>query len=780
VTTTAPVQTQFTGDSSGVQRAVDGVIGKFDRLSTKSKRLEAALGDVTRVEKLTEAQLAALRAEAARTESAIDRLTGAAQAQAGALNTAGGAAKNTGAGLNAMQGQLGGAVGAVNGLSSALGESASSAASAVNAFKGMGGVLMKGGVVGIAVAAATAAIALYTSHLEKAEKRAESLIKTFDDLAGVSIGDRDKSVSALAGAQNDLLLKGSLGGDKEQNRLVEERARYGALAADAVVRQLAATTRIAALEEQIKTATGDTRANLVAQIDGLKVQEVQLRGAARRYGDIAAMLPQIFAEEKRISDELERRARARAKWLAEEEGFRKRIAALEGGPSDVDFGMKNAGAVLGGIRRREQDRLNNQATPGDLASVNRLVGFAPGDGSVVDLDQAAAAKRLKDAYAEIAAGAHDFRGVTKDWSKVNERIALTLEGASRKFEQAFSAEAIAGMAMMLGAGGGQAGGQELGRIAGGAIGSIFGSAELGSMVGGVVGSIAGNLLDEIVVSLQVLTPLFDGVAVVIAGLQPILMVFREVAVAVGAALAIGLAPVVLQLSRIMASTLGPVLLFCVRVVLSVVIALLMLAQYVLSLGELFVAVMGPIDQALTFFANGLVWIVNGMIDGLNTFNTAIRVLVSGLGAMLARTGIPGLTELGEALKDAAGVLGVTFEKMAYFDTLIDQFSTGLGEAAGVNEEALGANTAALEASFGAENTNLPTGFKLALAEYSTADGEAARRNDLGMTQGAINFLIEHWHGAGSFDDEITRARMLSMRGSYARQNAPSSSRGGRN
>jgi hypothetical protein len=264
---------------------------------------------------------------------------------------------------------------------------------------------------------------------------------------------------------------------------------------------------------------------------------------------------------------------------------------------------------------------------------------------------------------------------------------------------------------------------------------------LGSLIGGVL----GKALDALAEALNVLTPLFDGVAVVIRALQPILLVVKVLMGAVGMVLEM-LSPIIMDLARPIAA----LALVVVRIVEALVpfigIVLGSVHGLVVFLDVLTMGVKWLDDNFFRPMVSGSRALYNAFVDLVNYIVSWFRML-------------PGMEEFGTMMQRVG----------TYVPPIIDTFSDEMTDAA----EAA--------AAFANEETNIPSGYRVPYYDAETPDGRGNNTDegpgrpagDVFNFNGPTSFLLSDEHVAAA----IRRKTMIEtgkMR-HIPRGNAPSRS-----
>ncbi len=688
------VSATLTADPAGFEAGIDRGFNALTRLSRGSAEAATSLTRTSQA-----AQQASLRAESlAKTantaKEGMSRLAGGLGQMSAAMGSAGGASQ-----------------GLVNGLTGILG------------VVGSGGGLLGAGLVAVALAAQLA-----TKALKDQEDQAKATDAAWQKLWASSNKLRDTSEKA----------RGDLAG-----RFEVEQIKTGNAGSDNVaVMQLAAAKRLEAAEtarldltRQIEaigsSLVGLTQAELDARSENLSVLKAQrsvAEGAARDARE-------EFDLAGKIGGELERQARAakaRAEWDAKALQAQQELASLlrdRALTAEIAGWLPNGGAL--------------QTGPLASGSSSLLPGF----------DQLSTKIDLSDTRSHDERTAENMGHLSESTRALNDEVGSFAINLSRATEAVkdlsnavdFAAAGIAGTVIGGIAGGNvaQSGGQQVGALAGGLIGSFFGGAALGESIGGALGSILGGTLDNLINALQIFTPMFDGLGVVIKALTPVLLVLKIFFVEIGHTLEMlapsihALAEPFAMLTLVVVRAWQTVLPFVDSILLGVAAGLMFLEFMTTAIIWLDTHFFAPLAEGARTLFNGWVDVVNGLVTFMREFLGDDH-----WGLMLDKMSL----SVGSPYDDFA----TSMEELKAYGTQADDIKDAV---AGGAEEGV---KQGLQRSM----QNLPGGYKgFANVEYASADRSLAP---------SVVVNIQNWQSSGSWEDDYRRLRDFSRNGTIAR------------
>lgn len=303
------------------------------------------------------------------------------------------------------------------------------------------------------------------------------------------------------------------------------------------------------------------------------------------------------------------------------------------------------------------------------------------------------------------------------WGAVASELSsefTDLRSPLERFGESLAAVDFADIATSTAQGGLSAGGVAAGAAIGGVVDAATGGATggLGAVIGGILGGILGRLLDELIGVLGVLTPVFDALAIVVAALSPIFMVVSVLLDSV-AGVIVALVPTLAAL----AEPIAALLLVAVRIVQALLpfVSILLLGVGVI-VAFLEVITIGVQWLDTNFFrpaASAAASLYNGFVSVYNAFIDFIRT-------------IPGFDEFGVKMSSMS----------TYVEDTIGGFATSLDDLKGVMGD-----TAQETSKFGRSMTNVPSWYRVPLAEYRAAGGTGGGGGGGGASGGS-------WGNAG--------------------------------
>jgi hypothetical protein len=614
-----------------------------------------------------------VRGAATEAASALQNTTAAAKANEQAAQSLGRTIHTTGGAVK----QAAGAMGQLSGSLAGVGGGAGKAAAAMG---GLAQMIGSGGPVGIAVGAAVAAMAILNREMEEQEKRARELDEAWERVTRSATQGRDAAVAARTSAERSLAVLGSQG-----------RAGSTAESDEVLRRRSALGWELHAIHVKIKEAEADTT-------EAGRARLALLRQTQKQKQEEFGLVEKIVAEEKRVADAARARADYEARARRELEAQRDLLRSIRVS-QDVAAMLPGGGQlaqsafVAGGDDSFGQFQLQTQMQAGGL-------GFDYGA-----RDKPAAA--FEDMGKALADANKELRMLGVNLPETNKSVFEARKGMRDFAAAAERARAdMAASYVMAAATGtiGAQGGAEVGALAGGLIGSFFGGAALGESLGGALGTILGSTLDALIESLQVLTPLFDAVGVIIKALAPILMVLEVLFVAVGHTIE-NLAPVIHALAEPIAALL--------LVVVRIVEALLPFADVIIlaAAGLLFLleAITASVEALDAAFLRPMVQLANivynAWVDVMNVLTQTIRDITGNkkYGVMLDKRSI----ETDDVMSRFADSMA---EIRAYGESQEDAIRKGTRDGTKEGMDAWSRST-----------QNLPSGYKVAGAEFSAAN-----------------------------------------------------------
>ena len=291
-----------------------------------------------------------------------------------------------------------------------------------------------------------------------------------------------------------------------------------------------------------------------------------------------------------------------------------------------------------------------------------------------------------------------------------------------------------------------------------AVGIMSGGAPalVGAVAGGGAGLIASALMEGLQ---QVLGPL-QQIA------ENLLGPFAELAAAVGAAASAGfMLATVAPLLGVFGAVLGPII--PIVAVLGGALAFLVMrtesfAEVQATLGVLF----DKVVQAMEPFADALLQgkLMELFFNGLKFLAEVLIQIALVLAPLFGATS----EQLVAMVEGLAAVRELSFIDARAEASATDDFVSGMGDVSTTMRD--------FNASFERTLTNVPTGFKVAGAEFASAD--AAGRNPIvhGGSGRTTTVIIENFLSSGSMDTDLERMRNTARNGHPFRTGSPRANR----
>lgn len=714
------VEIPIKGDTSQVRKAVDEVIGSFDKLVSRANQLEAALADDAVTSKLTAEGLQHLQKEAAAARAKVDALTQSTEQMVHVKSRAREVAGQLDERFGKLQVSIGGMSAALGGASGRFGDLIGGAADLAMTFAA-GGPLMAGlAALGAGVAyaigeiskaqeaAATAAkesAAQMDKLKAKAEAAADALAAAKEGVSVETIQDRrtmggaTAQLGTAAEAVGSAFRSGGGGSDlgfgkalADPSRDLEDAYKRAAKAADELIDPARKAKVQAALEDYRKsldqlTIIQRTQADKEQKelVDGLRAwgqSVVDAEKGTKAVATAASAAAESFdalAEVRAMFDDIKSK------------GTKSPMSALNPEISqDAALDLVGLGSPAIEISTQFSDVLD--ATAEEMASWGEVLDETAGEFT----DLMSPVERFGESLSELGKSLADVVGS-------QSTIDNVVSGAA-----------------------GQGGFDSVGTDLGAAIGGFLGP--VGSAIGALLGTLLGNVMDELVEILGVVTPLMDGLAIAVAALSPIFIVLKVLMGEVGQ-LFVALAPLLLVLAKPIAA-LVLVVVRVIQVLLPFVNMILIVVAGLLGFLDFITYGVSLLD---TYFFQPLIegvrWLYNGLVGFYNMIIDIIRK-VPGLGKFGAKASL---------MEEAVA-------------PVIDEFASSTDELANIMDD----NTAATEdntqvtGDINQELTNLPSGYKIAGAEYNAADGV--------RVQPMMNIVVENWWSSNSASDDVKDLR----------------------
>lgn len=781
------VSASFTGDSSGLSKAVVDALNKLDMARAKAAQLSSALKDVSVTSNLSADGLRTLQSQADKAEKEIHQLTSASREQATATaNAVSSSTKGLSTARESIE-KIRGAMGAVGQLADV----------SMSKFGALGGVIqnalgsfMTGGVVGVGIAALTSALALAANYWDvfgtKAEAAAKKARQALLDTETKIISIR-REIEALRGGgsveEQTIRLEaehlmarqrtiegeaGQLGGGAGSIEITQElhaknktNPFAGGKAEELFAEWKGVTKELNSKMELLATMV-DQQAAIVdkqnADEAAAKLQAAQEKLAAKVEENAKAMASQ--SEATRIVTE------AMNRMGVSRDIFGMDLVAGRGvSPNPVDAGpggyqqlhspLLSTGS---GVNAPElpgvEEMLASTKTVGDgmLKLSEPVVGASANlfrlSATLGTADESLGLMRLSMDESSIA-----VRQSVNEMSEAMEKAAKDAEALPINMTDA----AKAGLQNGFEGAGAQLGAQ-LGSIITASMGGADGG--LGVIVGGLIGGILGEALDALIDELGILTPLFDAVAVVIRQLNPIMDVL--------AVLCLDLAEVILALA--------PLILALAKPIAALILIYVRVFEVLLPIIVASLAITGAFTGLLDFFTMAVSWFDNvffrpmaeGSAKVYNTFVSLVNGVVDWLRV------VTGNDEFGVKLRRMS----------EHYDSILDKFAgsiEGVGEVIDKGrkdktDEGYGGDGSGSSgsSSFSESMTNVPSGYKRRLAElaYSLSDADGPSGSGaMAGAGGGIVVNIGSWYSRSSMSEDLNNIKRLAKNGTLAAQAA---------
>jgi hypothetical protein len=643
------ISVAFTGDTSKVDAAFAKMKASLGGVSAATEKMRAALGATKYAAADVGAAGDAMKRAGDKGAAALGKLTPAAERataklaslrdHAGALDDKTGKLQNAIGGLSSAFGVAGGRVGDMVGGVADLAMSFSA-----------GGPLM---VALLAVGVAVAAVVGHFTDIDKAAKKAaDEAAKNLQHLKQ-EVSDLYDEINALGSGRllDEVRLQTQI--EAKLTAIVEAVPIEGRSAFDAYSKST--SFRDPSVESVPHFATARALMLELFELEN-KLHQVRTKAAQE---EIAALEKEHFGTDKPKVGGAAGAAEAPMTKSEQIDAVRDMFAGMK------DQAIVKASFANPTITGDEANRLAGMEVEGPMMVLSEAVTATADDIAAMNadfLDAGAAAIDLRSPFEKLGDAALSVAGTLAQ--AATDVIAATLQG------------------------GAQGGGAALGGMVGGIVDVATGGATggLGTVLGSLIGGVLGKALDALAEALNVLTPLFDGVAVVIKALQPILLVVKVLMGAVGMVLEM-LSPIIMDLARPIAA----LALVVVRIVEALVpfigIVLGSVHGLVVFLDVLTMGVKWLDDNFFRPMVSGSRALYNAFVDLVNYIVGWFRML-------------PGMEEFGTLMQRVG----------TYVPPIIDTFADDMTDAA----EAA--------AAFADEETNIPTGYRVPYYDAETPDG----------------------------------------------------------
>lgn len=777
------VSASFTGDSSGLSKAVVDALNKLDMARAKAAQLSSALKDVSVTSNLSADGLRTLQSQADKAEKEIHQLTAASREQVTATaNAVSSSTKGLSTARESIE-KIRGAMGAVGQLADV----------SMSKFGALGGVIqnalgsfMTGGLVGVGIAALTSALALAANYWDvfgtkaetAAKKARQALLDTETKIisirreiealrGGGSVEEQTVRLEAehLTAEQRAIETRagklGAGGGSIENTQELHNKGLKNPFAgAEKEFSEWQAVTKKLNSKMELLATMVDQQAAIVDKQNAdevaakLKAEQEKLAAKVKENAD--AMASQ--SEATRIATE------AMNRMGVSRDIFGMDLVAGRGvSPNPVDTGpggyqqLHSPLLSMGdGVDAPELPGIEEMLASTKTVSDGMLKLSEPVVGASANLFRLSATLGTADESLGLMRLSMDESSISVRQS-VNEMSEAMEQAAkdAKAFPVDMTETAKAGLQ-----GGFEGAGAQLGAQLGSIVTASMGGADggLGIIVGGLIGGILGEALDALIDVLGILTPLFDAVAVVIRQLNPIMDVLAVLCLDL-AEVILALAPIVLAIAK----PLAALILIYVRlfeVLLPIIVASFGIVAAFVGLADFFTMAVSWFDDV--FF--------RPMAEGsAKVYNTFVSLVNSVVGWLRQVTG--------------NDEFGVKLHRMSeHYDSILDKFAGSIEDAIdppipederrrrdgqGTDDAGDGGSS-----SFGESMTNVPSGYKRRLAEltYSLADADGPGGFGA-MAGGGIVVNIANWQSRSSMSEDLNNIKRLAKNGTLAAQAA---------
>lgn len=746
------ISASFTGDSSGLAKAVNDALVKLDAARAKSAELASALKDTSVTSRLSADGLKALQSMADKAEGEIRQLTAASKEQAIATSRAVETSSNGMAKAREGIEKVRGAMGAVGQL----------AGVATGQFGALGGVIqnalgafMTGGGLGLGITAITSAIAVAADKWDlfgkKAAEAAEKTKSALDKLDG-EILDIKYEIIAMATGDDINVIKQRAAVEAARGNVssaVEAAGGEQSVRQTAVLHQRGRENPLAGMEEAYAKAE---QAQIVLTAEQDKLSEMMKRAdLAKEIASQAQLIDKANQEEQKYQDALKHASEELAKTSPEARASAA-IDAVSGVVGSItgtgDVNDKLSAAMAKPMSQDEASGLVGlgsaaEETQASLEDVNASLARA----WAAEDKLAASHQQLEDVMFQSAQSVQDL---SDPLSMLKGSIYSLADGLETAIDSITMGD-VAGAVKTAATSGFQGAGAGVGAQIGAMVTTALGGADggLGTIIGGILGGILGKALDELIKVLEVTTPLFDAIAVVIQSLEPILLVLRQLFMDVGRTI-ITLAPLILILSKVVAALMIPflrvieVLLPLVGIVVIAATALVMFID-IITLGVKFLD-----DHFFRPLVQGVAWVFNSFVDIVNMITAWMRVITGNdkFGAMIEH--------MDAAYAPLISKFGDRFEPPVVPPGAESPPDDGNG----------GSGSGGSGSGGGLDMTNVPNGYKRRLDElmFSGADATGSASASSNLANGQINLVISNWNSRGTATEDLRELTRLAKSG----------------
>lgn len=713
------VEIPIKGDTSQVRKAVDEVIGSFDKLVGRANQLEAALADDAVTSKLTAEGLQHLQKEAAAARAKVDALTQSTEQMVHVKSRAREVASQLDERFGKLQVSIGGMSQALGGASGRFGDLIGGAADLAMTFAA-GGPMMAG------IAAVGAGVAYAIGEISKAQEAAATAAKDsaaqMDKLKAKAEAAADALAAAKEGVSVETIQdRRTMGGATAQ--LGTAAGAVGGAFKAAGGSDLGFTKALADPTRDLEDAYKRAAAQAEGMIDPARKAKVQ--AALEEYRKSLDQLTiiqrtQADQEQKKLVDEL----RAWGEGVADAAKNTKALSAAAAVATESFDALAEVRNMFANVKAAGTKSPLSFANP-EISQDAALDTVGLGSPAIEISTQFS---EVLDATAEEMASwgevLDETAGEFTDLMSPVERFGESLSELGKSLGDVVGSQST--IDNVISGAAGQGGFDSVGTDLGAAIGGFLGP--VGSAIGALLGTLLGNVMDELVEILGVVTPLMDGLAIAVAALSPIFIVLKVLMGEVGQ-LFVALAPLLLVLAKPIAA-LVLVVVRVIQVLMPFINMILIVVAGLLSFLDFITVGVQMLDNA--FFQPliaGVRWIYNGLVGFYNMIIDIIRK-VPGLGKFGAKASL---------MEEAVA-------------PVIDEFASSTDELADI----MGENTDATEdntqvtGDINQELTNLPSGYKIAGAEYNAADGV--------RMQPMMSIVVENWWSSNSASDDVKDLR----------------------
>lgn len=625
----------------------------------------------------------------------------------------------------------------INQMSTAVGSAGGRAAQALQGFQGLAQGFASGGLVGVGIAAGTAAINKLTEAMEESEKQAQALLDAFDKAVAKGIEARTAATTGTTDLKFAIGVEQAKTGDPHHDAVMMREAEIGRQIAATVLERFKIEKELSRLQDQRLHVDGKEREAVEEQIEATKANLAANQVTTNELREQSLIVDKLVTAQERAARAAEAYQRALE---ASVRALSRRADALTG---NSEFDKVS--------RQLDLEPLNKYDEPGTPEAMSRLADqmdrHGPGPVALSALPSMGTMQTgqfdtsVKGTANAMSAYERALRDGTASLSDIMRHGGDDLKKALTDSAGSL-ASAFAG-----GHGFGQLGGL-VGAGVGGVIDVATGGATggLGTQLGGALGSLLGGLLDSLQPVMDATAQILGGLGALLKeGLGSILDTLMPFGQAVGGLLE-SLAPLLASLAKplapfvVLATHVVNALSMLIRPIIGVIEPLLELAMDFL--------LATPIVEALN-------WTLSWIVVGLSMFNDAVSKVVNQIVDWI-RT-IPTMEHFGEKMRMSGDVL-----------------SHDWAPSVDKNTKAINKLTESVQ--------NIPNGYKLALKEYQADPGRTSGRL-LGSTTTSASRDGRgggtHWHFHAPITIAAKNGQVLEqLRGEFQRRYGYSRAVGG--